>query len=139
MFEFNSCITLQAPSINTNYESSAPYTFQVQLKYPNAYQGTFKDQMRYLRDNTTRGIDPSKSLEYDNTGCQTTLTPVNWSPYGDYNIGFYEVDHGTWQKRYDNAIYEAYQPKMYQKYMNNGASAAYLRGNFKYNMHGQRR
>ena len=139
MFEFNSCITLQAPSINVNYESSAPYTFQVQLKYPNAYQGTFKDQMRYLRDNTTRGIDPSKALEYDNTGCQKTLTPVNWSPYGDYNIGFYEVDHGTWQASYNNATFEAYQPKMYQKYINSGAAAQPLRGNFKYNMHGQRR
>lgn len=139
MFEFNSCITLQAPSININYENSAPYTFQVQLKYPNAYQGTFKDQMRYLRDNTTRGIDPSKSLEYENTGCQQTLTNVNWSPYGDYNIGFYEVDHGTWQAAYNNATFEAYQPKMYQKYINSGASAKELRGNFKYNMHGQRR
>lgn len=139
MFEFNSCITLQAPSININYESSTPYTFQVQLKYPNAYQGTFKDQMRYLRDNTTRGIDPSKSLEYENTGCQQTLTNVNWSPYGDYNIGFYEVDHGTWQAAYDDATFEAYQPKMYQKYINSGASAKELRGDFKYNMHGQRR
>ena len=139
MFEFNSCITIQAPSININYENSNPYTFQVQLKYPNAYQGTFKDQMRYLRDNTTRGIDPSKSLEYENTGCQQTLTNVDWSPYGDYNIGFYEVDHGTWQAAYNNATFEAYQPKMYQKYINSGASAKELRGNFKYNMHGQRR
>jgi hypothetical protein len=139
MFEFNSCITIQAPSININYENSNPYTFQVQLKYPNAYQGTFKDQMRYLRDNTTRGIDPSKSLEYENTGCQQTLTNVDWCPYGDYNIGFYEVDHGTWQAAYNNATFEAYQPKMYQKYINSGASAKELRGNFKYNMHGQRR
>lgn len=139
MFEFNSCITLQAPTINVNYESSSPYTFQVQLKYPNAYQGTFKDQMRYLRDNTTRGIDPSKSAEYENTGCQTTLTNVDWCPYGDYNIGFYEVDHGTWQAAYNNATFEAYQPKMYQRYINNGAAAKELRGQFKYNMHGQRR
>lgn len=139
MFEFNSCITLQAPSINANYESSSPYTFQVQLKYPNAYQGTFKDQMRYLRDNTTRGIDPSKSLEYDNAGCDTTLQNVDWCPYGDYNIGFYEVDHGTWQAAYDNATYEAYQPHMYQKYIDMGAAAKELRGDFHYNMGGGRR
>ena len=64
---------------------------------------------------------------------------MDWSPYGDYNIGFYEVDHGTWQAAYNNATFEAYQPKMYQKYINSGASAKELRGAFKYNMHGQRR
>ena len=141
MFEFNSCITMQAPTLSTNYESSAPYTFQVQLKYPNAFQGTFKDQMRYLRDNTTRGIDPSKSLEYGNSSseCNMTLESVNWSPYGDYNIGFFEVDHGTWQAAYDNATFEAYQPKMYSKYIQTGAAAKELAGDFKYDMHGSRR
>ena len=98
--------------------------------------------MRYLRDNTTRGVDPNKTVTYDDRysdPCQKTLTPVNWSPYGDYNIGFYEVDHGTWQAAYNNATYEAYQPWMYEKFRKMGKSAAQLRGEFKYDMHGARR
>lgn len=138
MFEFNSCISLQAPSIQPRAESPAPYTFQVQLKYPNAFQGTFKDQMRYLRDNTTRGIDPSKRLEYGETACQPTLHQVNWSPYGDYNLEFFERDYGTWRGEYNDATYEAFQPNVYQQYAATG-QAAFKDTNYKYDMHGRRR
>lgn len=138
MFEFNSCITLKAPSISPHYESSSPYSFQVELKYPNAFQGTFKDQMRYLRDNTTRGIDPDKGYLAGETDCEKTLKPVRWSPYGDYNRGFYEVPYYEWQDRYDTSLYEAFDPTTYKAYIRTG-NAAFNNSNFKYDMHGKKR
>ena len=137
MFEFNSCVSLQAPNLSTNYEQANPYTFSVQMSYPNAYQGTFKDQMRYLRDNTTRGIDPSKAIAAGEE-CNRTLVDDNHCPYGEYNKGFFEVDYDTWQKRYANATYEAFQPEEYKKYIRNG-NAAFSNVTFNYDMHGNRR
>jgi len=136
MFEFNSCITTQAPALNANYETATPYTFSVNLKYPNAYQGTFKDQMRYLRDNTTRGVDPVRAKEHGSSVC--TIYADRHSPYGEYNKGFFEVDHGTWQKRYNDATYDAFQPKEYQKFIQSG-NAAFNNVEYHYDMHGQRR
>jgi hypothetical protein len=138
MFEFNSCITLKAPSVNPRYGDANPYSFQVELKYPNAFQGTFKDQMRYLRDNTTRGIDPEKGYLAGETGTEKTLKQVKWSPYGDYNKGFYEVSYDDWQKAYSNATYEAFQPEVYKKYAKTG-KAAFSDVNYKYDMHGKKR
>lgn len=138
MFEFNSCITLSAPSINPTYNSATPYSFQVQLKYPNAFQGSFKDQMRYLRDNTTRGIDPNKGIEYGAGDGNCTLKKVTYNPYGEYNIGFYEVDHSTWQKDKDNATFEAFQPKKYDEYIKKG-QAAFENNKYHYDMNGARR
>lgn len=57
MYEFNSAIMLGAPSMEMGYDKSNPFTFQVRFRYPNAFQGTFKQQLRYLRDNTCDGTD----------------------------------------------------------------------------------
>lgn len=137
MFEFNSCITMTAPAIRPEYGSANPYTFQVQLKYPNAFQGTFKDQMRYLRDNTTRGVSPAKAKAAGEE-CNRTLVEDRHNPYGDYNVGFFEVDHDTWQHAYNNATYEAFQPWAYKDYIKNG-NAAFPNVEYKYDMHGGRR
>ena len=136
MFEFNSCISTVAPNLNAHYDTANPYTFSVNMSYPNAYQGTFKDQMRYLRDNTTRGVDPVKAKEHGSNVC--TLYDDRHSPYGEYNKGFFEVDYGTWQKRYDDATFEAFQPKEYKKFIRSG-NAAFKNLSYNYDMHGARR
>lgn len=138
MFEFNSCITTRSPAIQPNYESSNPYSFQVELKYPNAFQGTFKDQMRYLRDNTTRGVDPSKQKAGGETGCEQSLKPTRWNPYGDYNVGFFEATRKYWMDSYDTARYEAFQPAVYMKYARTGKSA-FPNVKYNYDMHGKKR
>jgi len=137
MFEFNSCITTKAPNLSANYENASPYTFTVDFKYPNAYQGTFKDQMRYLRDETTRGVDPAKVKERGWTDCPRTLEDARYNPYGEYNKGFFEVDHDTWQKRYNVALYDAFQPNVYERYIQTG-KAAFNKVEYKYDMHGNR-
>lgn len=138
MFEFNSCITSKAPNLTANYEQAHPYTFTIDFKYPNAYQGTFKDQMRYLRDETTRGVDPSKVKERGWTECELTMVDTRHNPYGEYNKGFFEVDPGTWQKRYDVALYDAFQPNVYERYIRTG-HAAFNKVEYHYDMNGKRR
>jgi hypothetical protein len=137
MFEFNSCVTTKAPNLTANYESAAPYTFSVDFKYPNAYQGTFKDQMRYLRDNTTRGVDPAKVKERKWTDCPYTMVDTRCNPYGEYNKGFFEVDHDTWQERYNTALYDAFQPNVYKRYIAT-KNSYFKKVEYKYDMHGVR-
>lgn len=135
MFEFNSCITTVAPNLTASYDSANPYTFNITFQYPNAYQGTFKDQMRYLRDETTRGVDPAKVKEREWNGCVYTLTDTRHNPYGEYNKDFFEVDYDTWQNRASVALYDAFQPNVYQRYINTG-KAAFDKVKYKYDMHG---
>ena len=138
MFEFNSCITMKAPSLNASFGDAKPYTFQVDLKYPNAFQGTFKDQLRYLRDNTTRGVDPRHVREAGETSCETTLVDNRHSPYGEFNKGFFEVPISTWTADYNNATFEAFRPKEYQRYIDS-KNAAFSSIKYHYDMHGNRR
>jgi hypothetical protein len=138
MFEFNSCISTSAPNVNLDFQQATPYTFTVSLKYPNAFQGSFKDQLRYLADETTLGVDPDKREVAGLANCTQTLKKVGWNPYGDYNRGFFEVPLSTWTKRYNNAIYEAFQPNAYMKLVKNG-QAAFKNVKYNYDLHGHRR
>ena len=138
MFEFNSCISISAPNVTLDYSQATPYTFTVNLKYPNAFQGSFKDQLRYLRDETTLGVDPDKRIQAGLVNCTQTLKKVKWNPYGDFNRSFYEVDIGTWTKRYKDSTYEAFQPNSYMKLVKNG-QAAFKDVRYNYDLHGRRR
>lgn len=138
MFEFNSCITVKSPAIKPSYGEANPYTFNIEFKYPNAFQGTFKDQMRYLRDNTTRGVDPSKKIIAGEEGCNSTIKEVYWSPYGDYNKGFYEASRKFWSNARNSDMYEAFQPATYLKYAKTGR-AAFNDVRYNYDMHGKKR
>lgn len=106
MFEFNSCILLGAPSLTMGYGNEQAYEFTVRLKYPNSFQGSFKEKFRYLRDNTTKGTSQNAIIG------GTTAT----SPYGEYNKGFFENDYNTWQVRQRDYTYETYNPNDYDKY-----------------------
>lgn len=70
-FEFNSCVLPDAPAMGTlkNQESGEFYQFEVQFKYPNAFQGTSKSELRGLRDNTIEGSIVTGTAGVDeNTG-----------------------------------------------------------------------
>lgn len=124
MFEFNSCITTTSPAVTLTYDQATPFTFNVNLRYPNSFQGSFKDAFRYLRDNTTKGVDPVHARA-DGSCESLTLKDSVYSPYGDYNKGFYEVDIGTWKKRFKESTYDAFQPKMYKQYVKTHPDAAF--------------
>ena len=57
MYEFNSAVQMKAPDMKMGFTDDKPFTFTVSFQYPNAFQGTFKQQLRYLRDNTCDGTD----------------------------------------------------------------------------------
>ena len=57
MYEFNSAVLTKAPDMKMGFSDDKPFTFTVSFQYPNAFQGTFKQQLRYLRDNTCDGTD----------------------------------------------------------------------------------
>ena len=57
MYEFNSSVLTKAPDMKMGFSEDKPFTFTVNFQYPNAFQGTFKQQLRYLRDNTCDGTD----------------------------------------------------------------------------------
>ena len=53
MFEFNSCVLEAAPTMKLqNSEDGELYKFDVSFKFPNAFQGTSKENLRGLRNNT---------------------------------------------------------------------------------------
>lgn len=97
MFEFNSAILLSAPSITMSYDVNNPYTFNLSFKYPNAFQGTFKQQLRYLRDNTCDGTDA------------TTLDPKTKA----VRKRFFEDKYGTLKKSV--GMYDAFDSNEYYK------------------------
>lgn len=134
MFEFNSCIITKAPNLTASYESAQPYTFSMDFKYPNAFQGSFKDHLRFLRDNTTRGVDRSKAKARgwgtDDGICYTTVES-NSNPYGDYNKGFYEENQSSWLRKRKGYIFDAFDPNMYKKYK----YRVFPKVEYKYNMH----
>lgn len=95
MFEFNSAVLIGAPNMEMGYEKSDPYTFTVSFKYPNAFQGSFKQQLRYLRDNT---CDATDVTAYDAKNKRLRKR-------------FFEESYGTLKRT--NGIYEAFDEKEY--------------------------
>lgn len=130
MFEFNSCVLTAAPSTKMGYGEGSSYKFNVNFKYPNAFQGSFKDTFRYLRDNTTRGVDNNDST--------TKPTTVATSVYGEFNKGFYETPYNKLQSNQKAEIYETFQKNDYKNYANTTA-AAFKDTNYHYDMNGSRK
>ena len=95
MFEFNSAVLESAPSIKMSYEDGNAYTFDLKFQYPNAFQGSFKQQLRYLRDNTCDGTDVT-AVDAKNKMIRKR---------------FFEDDYGTLKK--NPGIYEAFNEKEY--------------------------
>lgn len=95
MFEFNSAILKSAPSITMKSDDGNPYTFSLTFHYPNAFQGSFKQQLRYLRDNTCDGTDIS-ALDSRNKRVRKN---------------FFEDDYGNLKK--NPGIYNAFNETEY--------------------------
>lgn len=99
MFEFNSAVLLGSPNVNLSQVGDGIYKFDVKFRYPNCFHGTFKTQLRYLRDNTRDGTD-----QYALDAKKDKIT---------YKYGFYE-DNLAYLKSYQkNYVYEAFNPKEY--------------------------
>jgi len=99
MYEFNSCILMGAPQMDMSFKKDSPYTFQAKFRYPNAFQGTFKNQLRYLRDNTCDGTDVTATDEANNR----------------LRRRFFEDSYSDLQKRQKQYIYETFNPNDYYK------------------------
>ncbi|MCQ2123260.1 MAG: hypothetical protein MJZ25_03665 [Fibrobacter sp.] len=102
MFEFNSCVLTGAPQVNPSYDESNPFSFDVSFMFPNAFQGTCKQQLRYLRDNTNDGCDGN------------AITTKNG---GTYQVSFYEESYSSIKKR--GPLYEAFNESDYYKNYSN--------------------
>jgi hypothetical protein len=126
MFEFNSCVLKNAPQVKLSYEDSNQYTFTVNLEYPNSFQGSFKKKFRYLRDNTTKGID---------IGNATIKKSTSSSPYGEYNKGFFEAGYKTWQARQALHVDDTYNPNDYAEYMKTHPTAFDSADKYNYDLH----
>lgn len=126
MFEFNSCVLKNAPQAKLSYDDDKQYTFQISMEYPNSFQGSFKKKFRYLRDNTTKGVDVGNAIIK-----QTTAT----SPYGEYNKAFYEAGYTTWQGTKNAYLFETYNPTDYNKYKDTHHAAFKSADKYSYDMH----
>ena len=126
MFEFNSCVLKNAPQVTLSYNDDKQYTFKIDMEYPNSFQGSFKKKFRYLRDNTTKGVDVGNALNRKNTES---------SPYGEYNRAFYEAPYTTWQGIKNAYVYETYNPKDYTEYMKTHPTAFNSADKYNYDMH----
>lgn len=84
MFEFNSCVMESAPKTELKFAGDSAATYTVSFKFPNAFQGTFKDRLRYMRDETSSDKATVISIEDGKAGKQS------WDAYGDYNKAFFE-------------------------------------------------
>ena len=140
MFEFNSCVITKAPNLTASYESAKPYTFSMDFKYPNAFQGSFKDHLRYLRDNTTRGVDRKRAAGWANSGspnqpCYTTQDSNTNPSYGDYNKRFFEASPTDWLSRRNQYTYDAFNPDKYREYIKT-KNAVFNSVNYHYDMNG---
>lgn len=103
MFEFNSCVLTAAPSMKASQADGNPYTFSVSFKYPNAFQGTCKEEFRYLKNNTFDVTDENP---------RSTKAAQN-TKYGAFNETFYEESYEDLQKDVSNSTYEAFSKKTY--------------------------
>ena len=97
MYEYNSAVLIGAPTMDMGFEKRDPYTFTVTFKYPNAFQGSFKNHLRYLRDNTCDGTDV---YAVDKKNMQLRRR-------------FFEDDYGTLKKLGDT--YETFHEKEYYR------------------------
>lgn len=99
MFEFNSCILTKAPDMKVGYTEGNNFTFTLSFKYPNAFQGTFKDRLRYLRDNTKDCSDGN------------ALTKNQRS----FRKAFFEDNYSNLQQTVTQRTYEAFNDTEYYK------------------------
>lgn len=99
MFEFNSAVLKNSPDMKLSFNESSPYKFNVSFSYPNAFHGTFKTQLRYLRDNTRDGSDEN-ALDIK-TG------------YNSYRRSFYEESYRSLQATKKAYTYETFNPTEY--------------------------
>lgn len=95
MYEFNSAVLLSAPTMEMGFDKDKPYTFNIQFKYPNSFHGTFKQQLRYLRDNTCDGTDVNAFDEKNKR----------------IRKKFFEDDYGTLKR--STGLYEAFDANEY--------------------------
>lgn len=95
MYEFNSAVLLGAPNMEMGFNKNDPYKFTVSFKYPNAFQGTFKQKLRYLRDNTCDGTDVTAFDKKNN----------------QLRKRFFEDDYSTLKK--NPTLYEAFNEEEY--------------------------
>lgn len=115
IFEFNSTVLVSAPSTDMAYSTGEPYSFKLEFKYPNAFQGSFKDQFRGLRDNTTSQM-----------GLANDSGILMKGKY-EYNTGSLEDDYKTLQSQAPGVgdLYEALRVKDYAKYNFQNKDLAY--------------
>ena len=125
MFEFNSCVLKNAPEAKLSYDDSNQYTFNLTFEYPNSFQGSFKKKFRYLRDNTTKGVDAGNAMIKQGTAS---------SPYGEYNKAFYEAGYTTWQGTKSSYVFETYNPNDYKNYMKTHPTAFNSADKYNYDM-----
>lgn len=114
LFEFNSAVLMNSPKMDADYSSGKSYTFNVNFQYPNAFQGSFKERLRFLRNNTSMGVDSA------------TLENKKSCPYGEYKTSFFCDNYETLQSTAWNnqATYEAFQKNVYYNTFNGQSNAA---------------
>lgn len=112
--EFNSSVLTASPDLNPDSSSSAAFTFRVEFRYPNAFQGTFKRVDRGLRDETSQiSGASSNSIAVDDHAI------LDISKGGlDYQRMFFEdpgyfIENTAMTK---DATYAALQPKVYSNW-----------------------
>ena len=84
MFEFNSCVMESAPKTELKFAGDSAATYTVSFKFPKAFQGTFNDRLRYMRDETSSDMATVIDVKDGKSGKQS------WDAYGDYNTKFFE-------------------------------------------------
>ena len=99
MFEFNSAVLKNSPDMKLGFSENNPYKFSVSFAYPNCFHGTFKTQLRYLRDNTRDGSD-SNALEKK-------------TDYNTFRHSFYEETYRSLQATKKAYTYETFNPTEY--------------------------
>ncbi len=99
MFEFNSAVLKNSPDVTVSFSETNPCKFTVGFSYPNAFHGSFKNQLRYLRDNTRDGSD--QNAMDPNTNMNT------------YRKSFYEDSYKQLQYTAKAYTYETFDPSDY--------------------------
>lgn len=99
MFEFNSAVLKNSPDMKLGFSENNPYKFSVSFAYPNCFHGTFKTQLRYLRDNTRDGSD-ANALEKK-------------TDYNTFRHSFYEETYRSLQATKKAFTYETFNPTEY--------------------------
>lgn len=54
MYEFNTCVMKQAPGASLSFrDNPKQVSYKIEFQFPNAFQGSFKERLRLMQDNTT--------------------------------------------------------------------------------------